>query len=147
MFQDFQLFPHMNVMNNILYAPKLQKCQSKDNKNMEENLRSKSIEILSVLGILAKADEYPHNLSGGQKQRAALARSLMMNPDVLLCDEPTSGLDIAGIDDVITLLKGVQKNFATTMVIASHNVNFLNRVSDRIIILKGGKIAENGNRL
>lgn len=132
MFQDFQLFPHMTVLENITYAPKLHK--------KEQHYLQKANTILENLGIASKAHEYPKNLSGGQKQRAALARSLMMHPDILLCDEPTSGLDIATTSDVVTLLEAV-RNMGVTMLIASHDLDFLVKIADRIILLKNGKIA------
>ncbi len=131
MFQDFQLFPHMTVLENIIYAPKLHK---KDINYMEQ-----AIIIMDNLAISSKAQDYPLNLSGGQKQRVALARSLMMKPDILLCDEPTSGLDVATILDVVTLLESV-KNKGVTILIASHDLDFLTKISDRIILLKNGKI-------
>jgi polar amino acid transport system ATP-binding protein len=132
MFQDFQLFPHMTVLENITYAPKLHK---KDHHYLQ-----RANTILENLGITSKAHEYPKNLSGGEKQRAALARSLMMHPDILLCDEPTSGLDIATTSDVVSLLESV-RNMGVTMLIASHDLDFLIKISDRIILLKKGKIA------
>ncbi|STY29116.1 ABC transporter ATP-binding protein [Legionella wadsworthii] len=131
MFQDFQLFPHMTVMQNLIYAPRIQ------NKNL--NHEEHAQQLLVRLGISDKACAYPHQLSGGQKQRVALARSLMMEPDLLLCDEPTSGLDLATIDEVIHLLNSV-KSFGVTMIIASHDLDFLNKISDRLIILKRGEI-------
>ncbi|MBS1988766.1 amino acid ABC transporter ATP-binding protein [Candidatus Dependentiae bacterium] len=131
MFQDFQLFPHMTVMQNLVYAPKL--------KNKGQDYDQQAEAILQNLGIAHKAYEYPGKLSGGQKQRVALARSLMMQPDILLCDEPTSGLDVATTMDVVTLLKSV-KDIGTTMVIASHDLDFLTKISDRIVLLKAGKI-------
>lgn len=130
MFQDFQLFPHMTVMENLIYAPKL---HHKSYKNLANN-------ILSILGIEDKATSYPNTLSGGQKQRVALARSLMMQPSLLLCDEPTSGLDVATTNDVVTLLQSVC-NMGITMVIASHDLDFLTKIADRIILLKNGNIA------
>jgi polar amino acid transport system ATP-binding protein len=132
MFQDFQLFPHMTVLQNLMYAPKL----NDQKKNHEKRAR----EVLKKLGIKEKADEYPKSLSGGQKQRAALARSLMVDPDILLCDEPTSGLDVATIEDVISLLKSVNET-GVAMAIASHDLDFLTKISDRIILLREGKIA------
>lgn len=131
MFQDFQLFPHMTVLENLVYAPNLQ-SKEKDHKKHAK-------ELLENLGILSKANNYPGELSGGQKQRAALARTLMMYPGLLLCDEPTSGLDVATTLDVVSLLSSVQK-MGITMVIASHDLDFLTKIADNIILLKDGRI-------
>ena len=131
MFQDFQLFPHLTVLKNLTYAP----CLHDKTINHEEQ----ATQLLYSLNVGDKAYAYPHQLSGGQKQRVALARSLMMNPDLLLCDEPTSGLDLATIDEVSRLLNSV-KSRGVTMVIASHDLDFLSKVADRIIILKGGQL-------
>ena len=131
MFQDFQLFPHMTVMQNLVYAPRLQ--------NKTVNHEEQAQALLQSLGISDKASAYPHQLSGGQKQRVALARSLMMKPNLLLCDEPTSGLDLATIDEVISLLNSV-KSLGVTMVIASHDLDFLSKISDRLVVLKGGQL-------
>ncbi|MDR0555839.1 MAG: ATP-binding cassette domain-containing protein [Holosporaceae bacterium] len=143
MFQDFQLFPHMTVMQNLLYVPNL---KSKQRKKQEHQ----AIAVLKNIGIESKKHDYPVTLSGGQKQRVALARTLMTSPDILLCDEPTSGLDVATTDDVVQLLKSVNRvdlnsfgNFqkqTVTMVIASHDLDFLTKISDRIVLLKNGKI-------
>lgn len=131
MFQDFQLFPHMTVMKNLVYAPQLHH----KNVNHEEQAHA----FLKSLGISDKAYVYPQQLSGGQKQRVALARSLMMKPQLLLCDEPTSGLDLATIDEVISLLSSV-KSLGVTMIIASHDLDFLSKMADRLIILKDGQL-------
>jgi polar amino acid transport system ATP-binding protein len=130
MFQDFQLFPHMSVLKNISYAPKFHK---------KANYVEKATMMLKNLGILSKAQDYPQHLSGGQKQRVALARSLMMEPELLLCDEPTSGLDAATTSDVMSLLKSV-KTMGVTMLIASHDLNFLTKISDHVISLNNGEI-------
>ncbi|BDB95876.1 amino acid ABC transporter ATP-binding protein [Candidatus Hydrogenosomobacter endosymbioticus] len=132
MFQDFQLFPHMTVMENITYAPRLHD-KAKDHYILAKD-------ILGKLGVLEKADEYPSKLSGGQKQRVALARSLMVSPDLLLCDEPTSGLDIATTSDVVSLLKMI-RDMGVTILIASHDLDFLTKIADHIIALKGGRIS------
>lgn len=129
MFQDFQLFPHMTVLENLTYAPKL----------LGYDVSSRANELLVSLGLESKSNNYPISLSGGQKQRVAFARSLMMNPDIFLCDEPTSGLDVATIEDVVVLLKSLQ---VTTMVIASHDLDFLMKITTRIIILNKGKIVK-----
>ena len=131
MFQDFQLFPHMTVFKNLVYAPMLHPTS--------ENHEEKAIELLETLGMKDKAKAFPQELSGGQKQRVALARSLMMHPDLLLCDEPTSGLDMVAIEDVITLLRSV-KGMGVTMVIASHDLEFLTKVAERVVVLKSGHV-------
>lgn len=131
MFQDFQLFPHMTVLQNLTYAPKL--------KNKTANYDEKAISLLETLGIKDKVDSFPSQLSGGQKQRVALARSLMMQPTVLLCDEPTSGLDLATIEEVISLLNSI-KAMGVTMVIASHDLDFLSKMADRLVVLKNGQL-------
>lgn len=131
MFQDFQLFPHMTVLNNLLYAPMLHKKTA--------NNTEKAFELLNTLGLTDKAHVYPKSLSGGQKQRVALARSLMMHPDLLLCDEPTSGLDRSTIDDVIALLNTVN-DMGVTMVIASHDLEFLINIASRVVVIKDGGV-------
>jgi polar amino acid transport system ATP-binding protein len=131
MFQDFQLFPHMTVLQNLIYAPTLL-ANSKDHD-------TQALAILANLGLADKASAYPDKLSGGQKQRVALARSLMMQPELLLCDEPTSGLDVATTLDVVSLLEDV-RSIGITMIIASHDLDFLTKVADRILLLKNGEI-------
>lgn len=138
MFQDFQLFPHMTVIQNLMYAPKLHR--------KEVNHEEKARDLLIQLGIADKASSFPQQLSGGQKQRVALARSLMMQPSLLLCDEPTSGLDLATIDDVIILLNSV-KAMGVTMLIASHDLNFLTQIANRVVVLKDGRIVAESNPL
>jgi len=136
MFQDFQLFPHMTVLQNLTYAPTL--------KNKTVNHDMHAMTLLNTLGIAEKASAFPQQLSGGQKQRVALARSLIMQPSLLLCDEPTSGLDLATIEDVIALLHSIKK-MGVTMIIASHDLNFLSKVTDRLIILKDGQLVADVN--
>jgi polar amino acid transport system ATP-binding protein len=129
MFQDFQLFPHMSVIENLTYALSL--------KGGDHSLSA--LNMLEELGILEKAHCYPSQLSGGQKQRVALARSLMLHPELLLCDEPTSGLDVATIRDVANLLRSIRDR-GVTMIIASHDLDFLTQIADRIVLLNGGSI-------
>ncbi len=134
MFQDFQLFPHMTVLNNLSYAPTV-----RDKTIDPIQHQKKALDLLEILGIKEKANHFPHQLSGGQKQRVALARSLMMQPKLLLCDEPTSGLDISSIRDVIGLLNSIHA-MGVSMIIASHDLDFLTQLADRIILLKEGLI-------
>ncbi|MDR2812877.1 MAG: ATP-binding cassette domain-containing protein [Puniceicoccales bacterium] len=135
MFQDFQLFPHMTVLQNLTYAPTLK------NKDSGKDYKKQAEGMLGDLGMASKANEYPNTLSGGQKQRVALARSLMTQPDILLCDEPTSGLDVSTTMDVVALLQSVGEQFGITIIIASHDLDFLTKISDRIVLLKDGAIA------
>lgn len=128
MFQDFQLFPHMTVLENLIYAPRLFNNQ---------NAEMEAVELLEKLGLKKKIQYLPSKLSGGQKQRVALARCLMMKPNILLCDEPTSGLDVATIEDVVQLLQSVHE-LGVSMIIASHDLDFLSRIAQRIIVLKNG---------
>jgi polar amino acid transport system ATP-binding protein len=136
MFQDFQLFPHMSVLENVLYAPLLRA----KGKIAQKTCMEKGEELLKHLDMWGLRNRYPQQLSGGQKQRVALARSLVLNPDLLLCDEPTSGLDVAMLSDVVALLHSLREEH-TTMAIASHDLSFLVQISDRIIILRRGCIA------
>ena len=131
MFQDFQLFPHMSVLQNIIYAPSIH------NKNADH--KKHAMQLLENLGILDKAKPQYFYVIWRTKQRVALARSLIMNPDILLCDEPTSGLDVATISDVINLLMSVSST-GVAMVIASHDLDFLTKIADRIVLLKSGQI-------
>ncbi len=153
MFQDFQLFPHLSVLDNLCYAQKIGK-NSKDSEPIE----GRAHKLLQSLGLADKALYFPHQLSGGQKQRVALARSLMMQPKILLCDEPSSGLDVATIDEVVSLLRSVRDfglnlwrkdaaahlagHLGVTMIIASHDLDFLTALCDRIVILKGGSMVK-----
>lgn len=131
MFQDFQLFPHMTVLQNLTYAPTLHNMSDVDEQ---------ALLLLKRLNMTERANFYPAQLSGGQKQRVALARLLMMRPTLLLCDEPTSGLDIGSIAEVISLLKAIKQEMNITMIIASHDLEFLSQVASRIILLKNGGI-------
>lgn len=132
MFQDFQLFPHMTVERNLSYAPLI-------HGHNREHVAQKLMKLLEKLGLMDKAKNYPHQLSGGQKQRVALARTLMMDPDLLLCDEPTSGLDVATIQDVVTLLQSIVRP-EMTIILASHDLDFLTRIASRILVLRNGEI-------
>jgi polar amino acid transport system ATP-binding protein len=133
MFQDFQLFPHMTVLDNLIFAPCIK------NKSKKDQYTQKALQILGSLGVSKKSHSYPATLSGGQKQRVALARSLMMNPDILLCDEPTSGLDQFTSEEVASLLKTINNDTGVTILIASHDLDFLKQVSQKIIPIKDSR--------
>lgn len=135
MFQDFQLFPHMTVLENLCYAPLIASKKVK----LATTLEARAIKLLQTLSVGDKTSCLPHQLSGGQKQRVALARSLMMEPQLLLCDEPSSGLDVATIGDVVSLLRSV-RDLGVSMIIASHDLDFLTALCDRIVVLKGGRM-------
>ncbi len=134
-FQDFQLFPHMTVLENIVYAP------VKVLKQQKNAVNKAAAELLQQLGLLEQQHKYPAALSGGQKQRVAVARSLIMHPDLLLCDEPTSGLDLGSIMDLKQLLQQIH-NMGVTMLIASHDIDFLAKIASRILVLKHGAIVQ-----
>ena len=125
----------MTVLENIVYAPVKVLKQQKDAVNKA------AAELLQQLGLLEQQHKYPAALSGGQKQRVAVARSLIMHPDLLLCDEPTSGLDLGSIMDLKQLLQQVH-NMGVTMLIASHDIEFLAQIASRILVLKHGVIVQ-----
>lgn len=137
-FQHFNLFPHLTVLENITIGPIQLK---KVGKAVAEQ---KAHELLEKMGLADKADVYPNSLSGGQKQRIAIARSLAMEPDVLLFDEPTSALDPEMVGEVL----GVMKELAAggmTMVVVTHEMGFAREVGTRLIFMDGGVIVEEGH--
>ena len=136
-FQHFNLFPHLTVLENIILAPMDVKKASRD--EAEKN----AIRLLDVVGLADKKDMKPDNLSGGQKQRVAIARALAMNPDIMLFDEPTSALDPEMVGDVLNVMKDLAKQ-GMTMVIATHEMGFAKEVANRVLFTDGGKILEDG---
>ena len=137
-FQHFNLFPHLSIMDNITLAPiKLLK------KNKEE-ARENAMKLLARVGLPDKADAFPGQLSGGQKQRIAIARSLAMNPDVMLFDEPTSALDPAMVGEVLDLMKELAED-GMTMVVVTHEMGFAKEVANRVLFMDEGIILEQGS--
>ncbi|WP_400163287.1 amino acid ABC transporter ATP-binding protein [Brevibacillus sp. TJ4] len=136
-FQHFHLFPHMTVLGNLTYAPIKVKRMGK------ERAEQKARELLQRVGLSDKADVYPSRLSGGQKQRVAIARSLVMEPEIMLFDEPTSALDPEMVKEVLEVMKGLAHT-GMTMVIVTHEMRFAEEVSDRILFLDGGLLVEDG---
>ncbi|UOC10524.1 amino acid ABC transporter ATP-binding protein [Streptococcus equinus] len=136
-FQHFNLFPHMTVLENITFAPVELGKQSK------EEAEKHAMELLEKVGLADKRDAKPDSLSGGQKQRVAIARSLAMNPDVMLFDEPTSALDPEMVGDVLGVMKDLAEQ-GMTMLIVTHEMGFARKVANRVIFTDGGQFIEDG---
>jgi polar amino acid transport system ATP-binding protein len=136
-FQSFNLFPHMTVLQNVALAPVKVLKQSRD--QAEEHSR----ELLERFGLADKADEYPDRLSGGQQQRVAIVRALAMDPDVLLLDEITSALDPELVAEVLDVIRELAAQ-GMTMVIATHEMAFARDVAHRVCFLDDGRILEEG---
>lgn len=136
-FQQFNLFPHKTVLQNLTIAPVKVKGLSK------EQAEKKAMELLKRVGLTDKAKAYPSSLSGGQKQRIAIARALAMEPDVMLFDEPTSALDPEMVGEVLSVMKDLAKE-GMTMVVVTHEMGFAREVGDRILFMDNGNIVEQG---
>ena len=136
-FQQFNLFPHKTVLQNLTIAPVKVKGLSK------EQAEKKAMELLKRVGLTDKAKAYPSSLSGGQKQRIAIARALAMEPDVMLFDEPTSALDPEMVGEVLSVMKDLEKE-GMTMVVVTHEMGFAREVGDRILFMDNGNIVEQG---
>ena len=134
-FQHFHLFPHLTIRGNLTLAPVKLKLMSKEEANEEAEI------MLKKVGLADKADSYPNMLSGGQKQRIAIARSLVMNPEVMLFDEPTSALDPEMVGEVLELMKQLAEE-GMTMVVVTHEMGFAREVASRVLFIDGGVIAE-----
>lgn len=137
-FQHFNLFPHMTVMENMTYAP------VKVNKMTKEQAQQKAMELLKLVGLTEKAEVYPGKLSGGQKQRIAIARALAMEPKIMLFDEPTSALDPEMVKEVLEVIKDLAHT-GITMALVTHEMGFAREVSDRICFIDGGHILEDAS--
>ena len=135
-FQSFNLFPHktaaQNIMESLIVVDKIDRKKA----------REIALNLLEKVGLKDKADFYPKTLSGGQKQRVAIARALAKNPEVLLFDEPTSALDPEMVKEVQNVISFLRDNSNITMVIVSHEIDFVNQISDRIAVFEKGKIKE-----
>ncbi|MEC5272502.1 amino acid ABC transporter ATP-binding protein [Caldifermentibacillus hisashii] len=134
-FQQFNLFPHMTVLENVTYAP--QKVKKLAKGEVEKNAK----DLLAKVGLSDKVDSYPSQLSGGQKQRVAIARALAMEPEIMLFDEPTSALDPEMVKEVLDVIKDLAET-GMTMVIVTHEMNFAKEVADRVIFIDDGAILE-----
>ncbi|EOI05332.1 amino acid ABC transporter ATP-binding protein [Enterococcus faecalis] len=137
-FQHFNLFPHLSILENIVLAPTDLGRLSKD------EAEKKALELLERVGLADKKDAYPDSLSGGQKQRVAIARALAMNPDIMLFDEPTSALDPEMVGDVLGVMKDLAKQ-GMTMVIVTHEMGFAKEVANRVMFIDDGNFLEDGS--
>lgn len=137
-FQSYELFPHLTVLDNIILAPvKVQK------RNKEEAV-NEALELLKRVGLEEKAGSYPRQLSGGQKQRVAIVRALCMHPEILLFDEVTAALDPEMVREVLDVMLALAEQ-GRTMIIVTHEMQFARAVADRIIFIDGGKIIEDSD--
>ncbi|MEG4393059.1 amino acid ABC transporter ATP-binding protein [Microcoleus sp. BROC3] len=134
-FQQFNLFPHLSVLQNVMLAPVWVRRWPK--KKAEEV----AIQLLERVGILEQAKKYPGQLSGGQQQRVAIARSLAMQPKIMLFDEPTSALDPEMVREVLDVMRNLAQT-GITMVVVTHEVGFAREVADRIVLMDGGVLVE-----
>lgn len=136
-FQNFNLFPHMTVLDNLTLAPvNVRKTDKKEAQDI-------AMKLLERVGLADKAQMYPDSLSGGQKQRVAIARALAMKPKVMLFDEPTSALDPEMVREVLDVMKSLADE-GMTMVIVTHEMGFAKEVADRVLFVDGGQILEDG---
>ena len=136
-FQHFNLFPHLTILDNVTLAPRLVRGIARP------EAERKARELLKRVGLADKAGAYPQQLSGGQKQRVAIVRSLAMEPKVMLFDEPTSALDTEMVGEVLDVMKALARN-GMTMVVVTHEMRFARDVASRVLFLEGGRIAEEG---
>lgn len=132
-FQQFNLFPHLTVSDNITLAPIKHKKLSKTSAN------KRMMSLLKMINLTTKKDSYPSELSGGQMQRVAIARSLIMDPDIILFDEPTSALDPEMVDEVLNLIKMIADD-GMTMLIVSHELDFVKKCANKFLFLEHGKV-------
>ncbi|MCA1655398.1 MAG: amino acid ABC transporter ATP-binding protein [Pseudonocardiaceae bacterium] len=136
-FQQFNLFPHMTVVDNITEAPVRVK------KERRAEARAHAVQLLERVGLADKCDAYPRQLSGGQQQRVAIARALAMRPRLMLFDEPTSALDPELVGDVITVMEDLAAS-GMTMIVVTHEMGFAREAADRVIFMDQGAIIEDG---
>lgn len=137
-FQNFNLFSNMTVLQNIIVAP------TKVKKIKKEEAIKDALVLLERVGLLEKKDDYPSQLSGGQKQRIAIARALAMKPDIMLFDEPTSALDPEMVKEVLDVMKELAKE-GMTMAVVTHEIGFAKEVADKVVFMDNGFIIEEGS--
>ncbi len=138
-FQNFNLFPHMTVKDNIVKTLRIVK------KTAVKKAEEIAEKVLETVGLADKKNAFPNELSGGQKQRVAIARGLALEPDILLFDEPTSALDPELVKEVLDIIRKLKKERKMTMLIVSHEMKFVKEISDEVIVMENGKILEKGS--
>jgi ABC-type polar amino acid transport system ATPase subunit len=136
-FQDFQLFPHLTALQNVMEAPR---CVLRVSKT---DAHDRAMRLLNRVGLADHAGAYPQELSGGQKQRVAIARAMAMEPRGLLCDEITSALDPELKSEVLSVLESLKRD-GLTLILVTHEMGFARRAADRVVVLADGKIIEDG---
>ena len=136
-FQNFNLFPHLTVVDNIAEAP------IATGRLKRDAARAKALELLGRVGLSEKADAYPRQLSGGQQQRVAIARALALDPKVVLFDEPTSALDPELVGEVLDVMKDLARS-GTTMIVVTHEIGFAREVADTVVFIDDGQVVEQG---
>ena len=134
-FQQFNLFPHLTVLQNLSLAPVLVRRRSK------AEAEQRALQLLERVGIAEQANKFPGQLSGGQQQRVAIARSLCMDPQLMLFDEPTSALDPEMVREVLEVMQGLAAD-GMTMVVVTHEVRFAEQVADRVVLMADGEVVE-----
>jgi polar amino acid transport system ATP-binding protein len=137
-FQHFNLFAHMTVLENIMLAPKTVL------KQRPAEILPRALKLLEQVGLADKAKSYPRQLSGGQQQRVAIARALCMEPKLMLFDEPTSALDPELVGDVLKVMRDLAAS-GMTMIVVTHEMGFAREVADRVVFMHGGQIVEQGS--
>lgn len=136
-FQHFNLFPHLSIMDNLILAPVELKLMTK------EEAKEEALRLLDIVGLREKADSYPGQLSGGQKQRIAIVRSLALKPKMMLFDEPTSALDPEMVGEVLEVMKNLAED-GMTMAVVTHEMGFAKEVGTKVLFMDGGIILEEG---
>ncbi|MCI1680687.1 MAG: amino acid ABC transporter ATP-binding protein [Ewingella americana] len=137
-FQNFNLFPHLSVLDNIIEAPIVHRLMNR------KQAIERAYELLDTVGLREKAHAYPRHLSGGQQQRIAIARTLALNPKVMLFDEPTSALDPELVGEVLDVIKKLARS-GVTLVVVTHEIGFARQVADQVVFMVDGKVVESGS--
>lgn len=136
-FQHFNLLMQKNVLSNVCFPLRIKRIRKRE-------AEKKAYELLETVGLKDKAKTYPSQLSGGQKQRVAIARALASDPQILLCDEATSALDPQTTESILSLLKEINKKYGITIVIITHQMSVIQEICNRVAIIEGGKLVEEG---